>query len=424
MAVVADVTRVACNTSTGNQAITISTLGVTPKLALFYWTSATANGTNTAVIHSGFGAADASTQKVCCSRVNDAKTAEQADRRGASDECIQILNAANNNVNGEANWVSFTANTVTINWGKAPSVAFLLDVVLIGGDDFSVAVGEFASHTTIGQSTVVSGLSFKPDALFCFSNRANFADSGTSVNAALSLGFSTRNTADDSGDQNRSVNWYVDDGDAVGDPNQYVATNRVFKHITDTSAYTGVEITTYNSDGFDATTRDSGGVYNIGYVAMSFGGVNDFAVWEYQTPVAAPETTVTDTGPGFKPQFVMYLMTQIQTADSHISTEDAGAWGISAFSPNNEFSTASMDEDAATTTNTAERSDNNAVNLPLDDQTAAYDADFSSMQSTGPELIWRDNETDANRVWVGFAIEEDAVANAIPMAGHEYRMRR
>ena len=412
MAVVADVTTVACNTSTGEQTITISGLGVTPKAAIFICTSATVADTNTAHVQYSYGFTDGTNHRVTTNRAKDANNTELADRRGATNEVVMILNTGNNNVNGEANFVSFNADNVIINWGNAPGSAFLLTVILVGGADFSAFVGDFNQSITEDSTFAVTGVGFKPDVINAFgSYTSNPFGDATAGTCRLCVGWANRDTTDDSGDQNRCLAFKIHDGAAVGDPRaQY--RNSLFTAADADVGDVGLQLdpasTAFGSDGFTVTSRNGIFAGRIAYLAMSFGGVNDFAVWEFSTPTSSsfPHTD-TDTGPGFKPQFVMYITHQFQVANTRLTDLDAGVLGVSAFSANNETCNVLMDEDGPTSTNTACVTGTSAVLVPLDDQTAAFDADFSSMEATGPSLTWNDNETDAARLWIGFAIEED-----------------
>jgi hypothetical protein len=429
MAVVCDVVTAAANTTTGNQTFTSSTMGVAPKAAIIICTSATAADTNTNHIQFSYGFTDGTNQRCITVRSKDANNSMLADYRGASDEVIMLLNTGNNNVNGEANIVSFGTNTVTINWANPPGSAFLVTVIMIGGSDFSATVGELPGASINEDSTFKKNLGFKADVVHFLSSfsTAPFADS-TTVSGRLGLGWASRDTADDSGDQNRSMNWWLNDGSADGDPRMRITNAACINGSTSGTVALQVDPATasqFESDGFTVTARNGTWTNDVGFLAMSFGGVNDFKVWEFSTPTATPPTTSTDSGPGFKPEFVMYLTHHVQTVNTEILDLDAGCFGVSAFTADNERHCVAMEEDPPATTNNACSSGSSAVLLPLHDQTAAYDADFSSMAATGPELTWNDNETDAARLWIGFAIEEDvAGANAIPMAGHEYRMRR
>ncbi len=425
MAVTARTTRVAVPTVTGNQTITISGLGVTPKLAMFTVTGGSVDGTVTAHMRLGFGATDGVAHRSISMRLRDARASEQADKQGTNDSVVEVINTTNNNIEFQASWVSFNADNVIINWSNVPSTAYLLTVTLVGGDDFSVDVGQFDTHGTADSSTVVTGVGFKSDVVCCFS-RQEFFTGIVRNNSAMSFGFASRDTTDDSGDANVSINIGIDDGSAAGDPFMWYANNRCFKRAFEDTEGVGVEVTAYGTDGFTATSRDvSEAAQKVGYIAMSFGGVNDFKVWTLSTPTATPPTTSTDAGPGFVPQFVMYGLSHVATANSQIRAADAGSWGISQFDATNQYSNVGMDEYAADPTNVACVADDSVCQMPDDAQAASFLVALDSMAATGPSLDWNDNPTGAARFWAGFAIEEDAAgASAIPMAQVEYSRRR
>jgi hypothetical protein len=195
MSVIVAITRDAVNTATGNQDFTTNDLdGLTPKAAFFIITSAISDGTprDNAII--SFGAATDTTERwsVGVQAQHDVGTTNTG-RRAVSDECIMKLFGTSTNVDGEADFVSFIANGVRINWGNAPALGYLLTVVLFAGTDLTAKAGTF----TVGNEDVptdVNTVGFEPDVLLTASVALGFTDAGSTF-ALLSHGVVTNDVS-------------------------------------------------------------------------------------------------------------------------------------------------------------------------------------------------------------------------------------
>ncbi len=102
----------------------------TPKLAVFTITSCTADATTTAHNRWGMGATDGTNEACITYHDEDAGGSAVANRWGTTTKCIAISNTGSVGPDGEAEFVSFSNNSVTINWTNAPSSAFLMTVEL------------------------------------------------------------------------------------------------------------------------------------------------------------------------------------------------------------------------------------------------------------------------------------------------------
>ena len=121
-------TRVAANTSTGNQDITTAKLaGLIPKAAMLVCTIATSDNTAVDNRAMSIGLTDGTNQNVITGYSENGVGTSDCYRRSATDELIMILDNAGA-IDGEANFVSFIAGGIRINWGDAPTAAYLIDV--------------------------------------------------------------------------------------------------------------------------------------------------------------------------------------------------------------------------------------------------------------------------------------------------------
>lgn len=235
-----------------------------------------------------------------------------------------------------------------------------------------------ASAQSPTSTFVFDGPPFVPDVLIAISRRKLLGGSITN-DSLFSLGFAKRDTTI----VNVSTNWFSDDAKSAGDPRVYVSSDSLIHDVFFASAR--IEITDFNSNGFDSTTRGTPN-WGISYLAIAFGGVADVNTWIFDTPTTSG--LFTDNGSNIKPKFVMYGMSHAESVDSIIVDNSAGSLGISAFTPSGEHSHAITDEDASTTMNAASLTNNQAVLLPQDDQTDGLAANYNSMEDTGPELNW------------------------------------
>jgi hypothetical protein len=112
-----------CNTSTGNQTFTGSLDGLTPKAVMIHLTNCTALDTLTADAIECWGCATGTgaNEEWCQSNWDDDGLGTSTTQRSNSLEDIVYVTDAADTVQAEANFVSFGANAVTINWATASS---------------------------------------------------------------------------------------------------------------------------------------------------------------------------------------------------------------------------------------------------------------------------------------------------------------
>lgn len=410
-------TRVACNTTTGNQDITTTDLGgLTPKAAFFIVTRAVTDGTpaNHAIL--GLGAATATDERwACVVRSENAQGTTDTRRRATSDECVMILNTADANVDGEADFGAFITNGVRIIWGNAPTSGYLLTVVLYAGTDLSAKALHFAVAAVQDATVDVNTVGSEPDALLTAYIAYDFDDT-TQTNAILSHGIVTNTSP------------IIQH--AWGIRYKYSqATSQSLAHIYDHygatqvntgtgAAYRGFEFSAFDAQGFSCTTRLTTGTGDIGCLALAFGGAVSFKAGIIDSPTANGSQSITD--PSFTPQHVHIGLTQMQAVDTGYTTDVAGSIGISVFDADDEHCNSIQDEDAQGTSDTQSLSDNTAINLPDDDSTAGWVASFTSFDANG--WTWNFTQSHGTAVkWWYLAIEEETAVTtaALPIISGE-----
>jgi len=158
------VTRAAANVALGNQTFTAADLGgLTPAAAFFIITYCTSDGTPAADAVLGWGAATgAENQWAVNVTAEDGQGTTDTGRDLRTDVCVRV-NVPGTTLDGEANFVSFNANNVIINWSTAPSAAFLVTVVLFAGTDLSAQAATFTVPAVLNNTVDVNTVGFEPD---------------------------------------------------------------------------------------------------------------------------------------------------------------------------------------------------------------------------------------------------------------------
>lgn len=410
--IVTAVTRVACNTSTGDQTITTGDFGGgTPKAAIFICVAATTDATAAADSALSFGAATgASNEWVGAVFSEDGVTTTNTARHQDHASCV-LISSGGGGVDGEANFKEFAINGCVITWANAPSSAWLLTVIFLGGAHLQA----FASNSDLGNTTDletnITAPGFEPDVVMGFTHAASNA---VATNAAWSIGAVSNDGV--GGEIQRTFGVFDRHSQSTTLVRGRLDTTRTISAV---NINTGAEVwggdaDTFDSSGFSIFTRTAGAEdSDIAYLALEFGGLQHTIV-TVSTATTAESTAV--TGIGFKPQLVIQGMTQIETVDTGFTDDHAGSWGISAFTPDAEFSAGVQNEDAASTTNAQSISDDTAINHPLDDGSSGIVASFTSMDSDGWTLDYTAVAGTARQFWA-LVIEEAATATVTDAIG-------
>lgn len=395
MSVEVATTRVACSTGGGTQDITIDRLGNrVPAAALFFVTRATTDGDFSDHAIFGMGAAtDTSEQWAWCIKDEDGQNPTDLDRRGATDECVMILDTAGN-VDGEANFSAFIAGGVRINWGNTPAAAYLLTVVLFVGSSLSAKADVFTTNALQNNSTDVNTVGFPPDVLLTSCFGFTFTDA-TAAGTLPAIGTVTNKA---------SVSqfcWGMGGSNGVSPSGQFAQITDDYGtgQVNAAGGWTWAgEFGSFDSDGFSCTTRLGGsGGDQVGYLALAFNGAVDFWAGIIDTPTSTGNQL--QTGPGFEPQAVITAVTQMPAIDTGYTNGNAGSVGVSVFDGSEEYCNSVQIEDAVVASDTKSLSDNASVLLPNDDGTMGHMAFFKSFDPTGWTWNFTQTEGTAVKYW-------------------------
>jgi hypothetical protein len=398
MGVVADVVRVACNTSTGTQNITGSLGGLTPKAAIFIVSWATAD--STAVNHTsvGWGWTDGTIENSCAIEdEHGVGTTNGGSYRDLTTICIRIYDPTTSNADGVAGFSSWLTNGVQINWTTAPSSAYLMTVILLAGSDLS-AHSNNVNLQNDQTAKDVTDPGFTPDLIFASQMDAGSAhvryatglvhyDGASTITQHCLLHMSE-------GIQATSAQ-YLKLRDDCGAGRHY-KTGLTFRTV----------FSDFDANGFSVTPTDGNGGFQIlQYLALSFGGAVDSWVGIHTTPTSTGNDS--ETGPGFTPQFVFMLESLAEATNSSYSDNRAGTLGFSAFDAGAEFTTIYSGEDGVGTTNTQSLADARAIVVPDDDGTLDIEATFVSFDTNGWTVNYSNAPATAKK-FLALAIEAEA----------------
>lgn len=382
MAITSTVTRVACNTSTGTQDITVSGFG-TPKAALFICSVGVTDGTAAADLNMSIGAATGVSNEWCLSvsaenGVGTTSTFGTTD----SDRCVRINNAGSSSVDGEAEFSAFITDGVRINWTNAPSAAWLLTVVLFGGSDLSAHANNAALGNSTDNAVDVTAPGFEPTLVITATQGSSGIDSGD-THLQHSVGFIHNNGAV----TQRAAAYRYTNGSATSSPDGRCTESYGIMQIDSSAALDwGGEFSAFDGSGFTVTTRNAGGNDTaLMYLALRLGGTEIGWVDTVDTPTATGNDT--ESGPGVTPQLVLQIGTHMEAIDTaYNSSALAGVLGLGAFTADVEYMTSVAEEDGAGTSDTQSLSDDTAVELPQDDGTAGLTAALVAMIASGYTL--------------------------------------
>lgn len=213
-------------------------------------------------------------------------------------------------------------------------------VLLIAG--VSAKVLTFTPNATQDATQESASLGFAPK-LILFST---IGETSAAINASATALFSFGLARNDN--THRCLNWRSSDN--IGDElaNIYYAEDRCCAQTGADATSWGLEVTTFGSDTFTATTRDAATGGDLCF-ALALGGADlSFDVGTLTTPTGTGNSTVTTT---VAPDAIM-LALSTATATGVATGADANGYMLGLADDNGQFSHNISLEDAAATTNT------------------------------------------------------------------------
>jgi hypothetical protein len=380
------------NTSANtNWDVTISGFG-TPVAAMFFWSYNTADGTADER-KIGMGAATGSSNQWAGSTVSGHGLTTTAAQSTFSTSSVVYGLTTGGSFYINVDFVSFITDGVRLhnNSTYPPPSAMYLTVVLIGGTDVSATAGALSCSTTLDGTASVSSLSFEPTDLICCHASSPNISFGVAHNGTSDVQYAVRHS-DRSGVTTTAAGAASDDS--------YVAI-----HGTHAANQFSAEITAYSANGFTVTTRNSttGTAAQLGYLALRISNFSSFA-GRLTTPASTGNFGVAD--PGFKPQFVMQFLTNVDVDNTIDTTNKAGAIGVSVSDGSAQYTHAVATDDGVTTSNTESTADNVLSILHNDDGAARFESSFVSFDTNG--FTQNFSATVSGALWPYWVVQEES----------------
>ncbi len=417
MAVTIEIVQEAARTTTGTQNFTKTGFG-TAKAAIFIITNALTNAVEEAHLMLATGFTDGTRNYCLCGRSVDNADVSDSHRVMSNTKCISLLKASDGAVDAEASFDAFITDGVRINWTDAPATAVLVNCILLGGSDLSVYAGAFTANATTDSSTDVTAPNFQPDNLFVLGG-----GDITSWDTTLSVMQFCFGLVDRTGPVQASSNTWIFDNVGTSQINNHVSNQYAAR--APASGGQAIEIGSFDSQGFTATTRLADGANFYIYLALGYNGACNHWVGVLDSPTSTGNQA--DTAPGFLPFFAFQLASALDAVNSTRSTNatGAGAFCICGFTATDSFSSAVRDSDNQGTTDTAALVTKTPIRYTDGAGTAMHVASFTSFDATG----WTRNFTTANatvRKHPSLAIGAIAAPSgpAIPVLTRQYAERR
>jgi len=398
-------------------------LGDTPKLALCMLNGATTLQASVDWARFTFGAADGSNAFSTFITSEHGVTTTNANAKG-----IDNAAAGGGFYIGNANavrdgWGELSASTPEpftadkVNWYVSNGMSnanYPLTTAMFGGDDITVDVQTFNPNATEDAATTVT-FGFQPDIVILNSMLDPFTDATSgSSDLTYGMGFATN----DGTIRQASVAISENDAETSSKPGAYVSNNRAGSALETglTLAYT-LEASDFTSTTVDFITRDSAAsaAHDWGVIGIKLAGDLKATCGTVTTHTTAATKAYTATelpGMAGTPQFIMQIMSLVETANTAKTDREAGGFGVRWATGAEEFSHYINIEDAASTTNTECGSYNTGA-IKDHDGTAGIAVNIDSMDSDG----WTDNFTTVDSdvagglLWPTLIISDDPPAS-------------
>jgi hypothetical protein len=390
------VVRAACNTSTGTQDFTSTGFG-TPKAALFFLSAGTADGTQVNNAMLSIGATDGTRSRAIAAGSEHGVASSDTGMTGSGTAAVvTLLKTSMSAIDGSADFSAWITDGVRINWTDAPPEAYMMTVVLIGGNGVSNCyVGNATAGATVGAATDVTDPAFEPTFVLTFG--ANDASLTTDSDLRLSLGV----VVNDGSNTQRSVSMSETAGQASAVATLSFETDCVARRTSAGAGGPEIQIQDFDANGFSLYTRVSNAeVMATNYLAVKLSGLSAKLLTS-ASPTGTGSATI--TGAGFTPQFGLMLHSSALAVDTLYTDGSAEVIGISAFTSSAQGSSA-MNVNDAVAPNTQSLSDNDPVSLYKDGATFMA-ASFSAFTSDGVTFSYGTTDGSARQRAVLFVSE-------------------
>jgi len=394
---VAEVALVACNTSTGNQTITLSG-GLTPTAAMFVVTPAYSGNNPAQGDALSIGFADSAGNQTCggYSSQDNAGSTYTA-RRTRTDACATIPSFGATTEQLRFSIVSMALNQIVINIDSAPSQAYQIEVHAFEADE--VAIGWDAPSTTDeGTVTAESGMSGTPSLLMAWTPGYNTSTYPANANNDVETCFGVSD-----GTNSYAMTRRLKDGQAAGSVWSYAESGYIF--MRDASNAAAAE---FDATGWVMRTKETAGSWDgtVGWMALRFAS-NTAKVLGDSIP-GSSQTKVHNIG-----QVSGYVGAIATTHDSYTTGSTKGGWSLGGWDGSNEVSVGVSSEHLADPTQTTSRYNAAAlIDLPDEDGADGKEAGVNGNNGTALSVTWTNTATTSTPNVIFWSLLGTAATNA------------
>lgn len=386
MALSAKVGQFTANTSNGNQAVT--GIGFEPKAVFFWGGRPTSEDTGFAGMYMFVGSATLSSQRWTFAYADDdALNSSNSGRYGNASFCIGYLSAGNPTLNATADFVSMDADGFTINWTAAPTLAHLVNYLVVGGSDITNARAGTVSLASSGASQAFTGVGFQPD--FLLVAHELLSPLGTSSTAEMGIGF-----ASSSSDQAAAVIISRDNVGAAATGKWQKSGRVALGMVSDTGADFEAALSSFDADGFTLAVSDLPAATRVlGYLAIR-GGEWKAGIETQQTSATTKDTATA----GIDPALVLFAgcnraaNTAIESVTASLSigagdgTTEKTSWGSSVDAADPMQTASYLVSNKALAHLTADSTVNAAADLSFG--TAEFTLNWTTADATAREFMY------------------------------------
>lgn len=357
----------AANTSTGAQTFNLNNTTITPTFAIIVCSAATTAGTPAATANMSVGMTDGTRHRTVGMYAADAAGTSATSRAVESDYVVAFAKYSSG-LTYRAEFVSFSAGTVTIDWIVPPPEGYIVSVWAIAADD------AYVGDETVASSMTVTAPNFQSDAIFWINGFGAFDASGT--NAYLTVGVTTADTTG-----SISIGW--DDAEAAGAAAAYCADGAVVAaNLTGGARWSFPPAIT--ATGWTGTLTGSA----IGVIAYGCIRLAGNSVWCDVVDTATATGEASTTGPGFLAGAGIGVFSLLTAAGSGATDGTAGAISLGMWAGDTQAGIGITTEDAADPTVSKSHYAAQFVNVVDDDGATAALAATINSNAAGYDLDW------------------------------------
>jgi hypothetical protein len=288
--------------ASGTQDWTIPGFG-TPKAAIFISNGGITDATQAADLRLGIGFCDGSTEFAI--GITSADNVGTQNTATASEADCLLVGSIGIGYEALQGFSSFITDGVRMTINNQASSAWLVTLILIGGDDVTnVHVGSEDLGTT-ATAIDVTAPGFEPDVVFAALSAQDSLITGFNTHSNFSFGC----CINDGFDTQRDIAYWADDNQATSVVCSRLSTDSICSVLTNAVLQYQVSVDTFDANGFTFNTSSSAANDDIMYLALKFANNPTFTLIDVDTPVSGtPVADWFEDGPQFQPDFVLMTM--------------------------------------------------------------------------------------------------------------------